>query len=118
VAGPALPQDGIVDLVWLLGAIPARASDPERQSDMAWSPLPALAGAAELAAAESFPWGSGACANVAKRRFWLRLGLVGTGGAAPVSTARRAEPRECLLKGSFVTGSWNGLDGEPGDRND
>jgi hypothetical protein len=44
--------------------------------------------------------------------------LVGTGGAAPVSTATRAEPRECLLKGSFVTGSWNGLDGEPGDRND
>jgi hypothetical protein len=93
VAGPTLPQDGIVDLVWLLGAIPARASDPERQSDMAWSPLPALASAAELAAAESFPWGSGACANVAKRRFWLRLGWSVLAGP-PRFPRRRAQSHE------------------------
>src|SRR5262249_9212556 len=52
---PPRSRMGVVDeLVQLLEAIRARASDPERQSDMApWSPLPAPATAGELAAAES-----------------------------------------------------------------
>jgi putative transposase len=42
------------DLVRLLDAIRARASDPERQTDMApWAPLPPPASTGELAAAQS-----------------------------------------------------------------
>ena len=86
------------ELVQLLEAIRARASDPERQSDMApWSPLPAPATAGELAAAESrlgFPVPPvirRVYADVANGGFGPGYGLVGIGGGrAGFRTGARA----------------------------
>jgi hypothetical protein len=79
---------GVVDdLTELLEAIRARATDPERQSEVRrWSPLPAPASAAELAAAETrlgFPVPQvvrRVYGGIANGGFGPGYGLVGIGG--------------------------------------
>jgi hypothetical protein len=87
-AGPWVQQYGVVDdLTELLEAIWTRATDPDRQSDMRrWSPLPAPASAAELAAAEArlgFPVPQvvrRVYGTIANGGFGPGYGLVGIGG--------------------------------------